>query len=72
MPAHTSAAMPPVEDFRTTIAFSDDLLGKIDELLHEAKSRGELPRNTHRNPFILMLLEHRVNELYNTKKRSTG
>ena len=56
-------AMANEEEFRTTIGFSTELLAKIDEALHEAKRRGEVPRSTRRNPYILMLLEQRCDEL---------
>jgi hypothetical protein len=74
MLAYVSRIMPSDEVFRTTMAFTEDLLAKIDDLLHEAKKRGEVPRNTHRNAYIVMLLEQRVNELMkagSAKKRST-
>lgn len=60
------------ELFRTTLGFSEELLEKIDDLLHEAKKRGEVPRNTHRNPYISMLIEQRVNELLAERERKAG
>lgn len=51
------------EGLRTTLTIPADLIEEIDELLHQGKKRGELPRNLKRNPFIIRLLRVQVAQM---------
>ena len=55
------------EGFRTTLTLPATLVDQLDELLHQGKKSGQLPRNLNRNPFIVQLLSERVAQLVEGK-----
>jgi hypothetical protein len=64
---------PEPEDpqgLRTTLTIPADLLDQIDDLLHQGRRSGALPRSLKRNPFIIQLLRERVDQL--TAKKSSS
>lgn len=62
--------MAQAEGFRTTLTLPATLLEQLDDLLHEGKKNGRLPRNLNRNPFIVQLLTERVAQLVGEKPAS--
>lgn len=63
--------MAEAEGFRTTLTLPATLVEQLDDLLHEGKKNGRLPRNMNRNPFIVQLLTERVAQLAGEKPPSS-
>jgi hypothetical protein len=62
--------MAEADGFRTTLTLPATLVDEIDDLLHQGKKSGQLPRNLNRNPFIVQLLSERVAQLSGDKAAS--